>query len=232
MSTRYALQWRPVLVPLTLCRQEGCWSDECGCTTYHDRFRAIFTVGYRYLDLNDQLGINGETDNHGHRSGPDARHRSLCDQRPVQYSEHVQRRELGLKFEFQRNRWSLDVFPRVALGSTHSGSTINGSTVTTNAAGAESTAAGGLLAQPTNIGTHVEDFSVVPEIDLEAGQLTPHASSSWVTPFCTGITSLGPENRSIRRSIRPPCRTRLSPGPGILLGRDSPWFRVVFGHKA
>ena len=27
------------------------------CTTYHDRFRADFIAGYRYLDLEDQLGI-------------------------------------------------------------------------------------------------------------------------------------------------------------------------------
>ena len=43
----------------TMCRQEGCWTDNCGCcaTTYHDRYRADFVAGYRYLDLEDDLGI-------------------------------------------------------------------------------------------------------------------------------------------------------------------------------
>ena len=40
----------------TTCRQEGCWTDDC-CTTYHDRFRQDFAIGYRYLYLEDQLGI-------------------------------------------------------------------------------------------------------------------------------------------------------------------------------
>ena len=53
---------------------------------------------------------------------------------------------------------------------------ISGSTRTTNPAGVESTAQGGLLALSTNIGHCTQDnFAVVPELDLNLGfQFTPH----------------------------------------------------------
>ncbi len=84
---------------------------------------------------------------------------------------------MGLKFEFQRNRWGIDLFPRIGLGDTHSTVTIGGQTVITDNAGAETTYPGGLLARPTNIGQYAKDsFSVVPELDLNLSyQLTPHA---------------------------------------------------------
>jgi hypothetical protein len=87
--------------------------------------------------------------------------------------------EVGLKFEFQRNRWGLDLFPRIALGDTHSTVTINGQTVITDNAGNQTTYPGGLLARPTNMAgsPYTKDsFSVAPEFDLTMSyQLTPHS---------------------------------------------------------
>ena len=74
----------------TTCREEGSWTDDCGsCTTYHDRFRADVIVGYRYLDLQDQLGIT-ETIT-GTDPNTTARNQRFSGQRSVQYPEHVQR---------------------------------------------------------------------------------------------------------------------------------------------
>ena len=103
-----------------------------------------------------------------------------------------------MKFEFQRNRWTLDVFPRIALGSTHSTADISGSTRTTTPAGVESTAVGGLLALSSNIGHYAEDnFAVVPELDLKLGfQFTRHTRCSSVTTSCTGARWPGRESRS------------------------------------
>jgi hypothetical protein len=163
---------------VTLCRQDGCWTDECGCMTYHDRFRMIFTGGYRYLDLEDKLGVSERlttsagivpgTENVGTEAF------AIDDNFRTHNSFHGG--ELGLKFEFQRNRWGLELFPRVALGSTHQEVNINGTTVATDSTGVQTTSQGGLLAQPTNSGTHVQDmFSVVPEIDVNMSwQATPH----------------------------------------------------------
>ncbi len=173
----------------TACRQEGCWTDDCGCcsTTYHDRFRADVVAGYRYLYLEDQLGITEAitstspppvtTDN------PNAGSAFLVhDQFNTQNS--FSGGDLGMKFEMQRNRWMLDVYPRVAIGSTYSVVDINGSTRTTNPSGVQSTVQGGLLALPANtadgyvgnIGHYTQNtFAVVPELDVNVGfQFTKH----------------------------------------------------------
>jgi hypothetical protein len=167
---------------LTTCRQESCWTDDCSCTTYHDRFRADFIAGYRYLDLEDRLGITENLTttsptpiDANNPTGPQGVSAFLInDQFNTQNTFNGA--DLGMKFAFQRNRLSLDVFPRIAFGSTHSVVDINGSTRTTNPAGVESTSVGGLLALPTNIGHYeANNFAVVPELDLKLGfQFTTH----------------------------------------------------------
>ncbi len=166
----------------TTCRQESCSTDDCDCTTNHDRFRADFIAGYRYLDLEDQLGITEtltatsptpvDPNNPTGAQGVSAF--LIHDQFNTQNSFNGG--DLGMKFEFQRNRWSLDLFPRVALGSTHSTVDISGSTRTTSPGGVESTATGGLLALSTNIGHYEQNtFAVVPELDMNLGyQFTRH----------------------------------------------------------
>jgi len=182
----------------TTCRQEGCWGDECGCgETYHDRFRADFIAGYRNLDLQDQLGITetltstnptfippGTTTNVGGASY------YVHDQFNTQNTFNGG--DLGMKFAFERNRWSLDLFPRVALGSTHATADISGATQVTTPTVANNVIVGstttpytgGLLAQPGNaavgyagnIGHFTENsFAVVPELDVNLGfQFTQH----------------------------------------------------------
>lgn len=160
----------------TTCRQEGCWTDDCGCQTYHDRFRADFVAGYRYLYLADQLNITEQiTDTTADAAAPNYLDAFLV-QDQFATRNWFNGADLGMKFEFQRNRWLLDIFPRIAFGTTHSTVDIGGSTRTTNASGVESTAVGGLLALSTNIGHYEQDeFAVVPEIDLKLGyQFTKH----------------------------------------------------------
>jgi hypothetical protein len=175
----------------TTCRQDGCWTDDCTCKTYHDRFRADFVAGYRYLDLEDRLGISemltSTATPPATADNPNAGSAFLIhDQFNTQNTFNGA--DLGMKFEFQRNRWSLDLFPRVALGSTHSTVSISGSTRVTDPTGLEyyplysggqssqPVQNGGLLAQPSNIGTYSQNnFAVVPELDLKVGyQFTTH----------------------------------------------------------
>jgi hypothetical protein len=166
----------------TVCREDGCWTDDCSCTSYHDMFRAMVTAGYRYLYLEDQLGITetltSTTPQPVDPTNPTGAQGVAAflinDQFNTQNT--FSGGDLGMKFEFQRNRWYADAFPRIALGSTHSVVDINGSTRTTSPAGVETTSVGGLLALPTNIGHFTTDsFSVVPEINLNVGyQFTKH----------------------------------------------------------
>lgn len=166
-----------------LCRQDGCWSDDCSCLSFHDYYRATFTAGYRYLDLEDNLDINERlTTNQGILINPTNSSVETGTQAFAVTDAFGTRNwfnggEVGMRFELQRNRWGLELFPRIAIGDTHSTVTIGGQTITTDITGAETTRAGGLLAQPTNIGQYVrDDFSVVPEFDLTMSyQVTPHA---------------------------------------------------------
>ncbi len=82
--------------------------------------------------------------------------------------------ELGFVAQTRRCRWSLEVLMKLALGSTHSTVTIDGSTTTTVpvAGGAPDVAvtSSGLLAQGTNIGIReTTEFSVVPELGIMLG---------------------------------------------------------------
>jgi hypothetical protein len=169
----------------TLCRQEGCWTDDCSCTTYHDRFRADFIAGYRYLDLEDQLGITetltSTTPVPIDPTNPTGAQGVYAYQIHDQFNTQnlFNGGDLGMKFEFVRNRWSLDVYPRIALGTTHSTVDISGMTQRTSPDGTVATAQGGLLTQSgpgLNIGHYTEDvFAVVPQIGLNLGyQFTTH----------------------------------------------------------
>jgi hypothetical protein len=77
--------------------------------------------------------------------------------------------ELGLGVELKRNRWSLGAESRLAMGNMNQKVTIAGMTAAvydTYAAGYQ----GGLLAQPTNIGTFTQNkFALIPSVDVKLG---------------------------------------------------------------
>lgn len=87
--------------------------------------------------------------------------------------------EIGLLFEVQRRRWSLELITKIALGTTQKKTTIDGTT-TSDEGGDVVTETGGLLAQRTSIGTHEHNaFSAVPELGITLGyQLTRHTRLS------------------------------------------------------
>lgn len=84
--------------------------------------------------------------------------------------------QIGLRGEWRRERFFVNARVLVALGDTRQEATINGSTTIRPLGGLPATSIGGLLAQPTNIGTHRRDvFSVIPEVGINVGyQVTPH----------------------------------------------------------
>jgi hypothetical protein len=77
--------------------------------------------------------------------------------------------ELGVVADYYRDIFTLEILAKVALGNIRRRTTISGeSTVTPPPlAGPMTMAAGGLLSQPTNIGTHTnDDFAVLPEFGV------------------------------------------------------------------
>ncbi len=83
--------------------------------------------------------------------------------------------DLGFSTEWRRGRWTMETLLKMGIGDTQSQVQINGTTSVT-ANGSTTTANGGLLALPSNIGTHDSNqFSVMPEIGLTLGcDVTEH----------------------------------------------------------
>jgi len=84
--------------------------------------------------------------------------------------------QLGAETEIHWRRWDLDLWGKVALGTSFQVLNINGTTVVLNPDGTTTGVANGLYAQPTNIGHHTESqFTVLPEFGANLGfQVTSH----------------------------------------------------------
>ena len=80
---------------------------------------------------------------------------------------------IGLQSEFQHGPWSLRMLGKFAVGGTTSRATVSGRTITTSPTTPTPTVAeypGGLLAQPTNIGSfEAESTTISPEATLTLG---------------------------------------------------------------
>jgi hypothetical protein len=165
----------------SLCRADACWSDPCWSgQTFHDSYRSYWTLGYRFLRLDDRLGITEQL-----TSTVTGGQGAFLIQDDFGTTNQFHGAELGLQFEWQRNRWSLEFAPRIALGNTHESGLVDGFTRTTDPTTGVQTFAqppdqGGLLTKSTNIGVHSRDaFGVVPELTLKLGyQVTPHTRAT------------------------------------------------------
>jgi hypothetical protein len=74
---------------------------------------------------------------------------------------------IGLKAQRQGGGWTLDVLGKIGLGNVDQTVTIAGATQNVDAGGGVTNVAGGLLAQPSNIGVfNQSQFAVVPELNV------------------------------------------------------------------
>lgn len=144
-----------------------CVLESCGS-------RLDFLAGYRYARLEESLHINqfsrwtatqgvivpGTT-------------RELFDRFDAEndFSGAL----LGMAYQREMGFISLELLMKLGLGNTHSSVAIDGSTHTIVPGGGAADFAGGLLAQPTNMGLYERDeFAVLPELSVTlARQLTP-----------------------------------------------------------
>ncbi len=138
--------------------------DPCG--------RLDLLVGYRYLNLTDDLYIREELTGLEGSANPGTRF-VVEDRFRTENQFHGV--NLGLAWERRFGGLFLNVRGAVALGNTHTVVTIDGATTTTTG-GVVTRQSGGLLTQPSNIGRYEQDrFAVVPEVGVRLGaQLTDH----------------------------------------------------------
>ncbi len=126
-------------------------------------------AGYRYQQLEDHLGISDSLAFSGTQSaypaGSVVQQADLFDTRNV-----FQGGEVGASTTLRYQRWTIDTVLKFAVGQTHTRVTIAGITTTSIPGQATTSAPGGLLALPSNIGAYGSDqFSVVPELGVNLG---------------------------------------------------------------
>jgi hypothetical protein len=169
-----ALRWRWEWIG------QGSFCEPGDCSLCQWGRRVDVTLGYRYVQLDDDLGIREElTTTNYVQTVPATPQGSFLIQDSFRTHNTFQGGELGLVFQTRQGRWTLEAAPKIALGNTRESVTINGSTTTTDANGnvtnPNMNPNGGLLALKSNIGDYQRDvFEVVPQTSLKLGyQLTP-----------------------------------------------------------
>ena len=138
-----------------------------GCDAHLD-----FLVGYRYLRLSDDLGID-EVDTFTNTQVPVGSTLALLDR--FSTLNEFQGAELGFTSDWRCDRWNLGVLLKVGLGNTNSRVSISGSNTATEPGQTPVTSSGGFLAQAANSGQYEHNqFTMVPELGINLGfDLTP-----------------------------------------------------------
>ncbi len=121
--------------------------------------------------------------------------------------------QIGAIQELRRGNWFVDLTTKVALGTTQQIADVTGFSVING-----TSSMGGLLAQPTNIGTHTRDvFGVVPEVGLTVGyQFSEHwrAFAGYNFLYWNNVARAGNQvNPVINQNQLPPPVTPLTGPP-------------------
>jgi hypothetical protein len=141
----------------------------CGCGG-----RLDLLAGFRYLDLNESLGIN---ENLQVLPGvPTIGGESFLVGDQFATRNRFYGGQVGARAEINQGGWSIGLTAKVALGESEETVDIKGATVTTAPGGVPTVTRGGLLALPSNIGHYSRDaFAVVPEVGITLGyQVNSH----------------------------------------------------------
>jgi hypothetical protein len=153
------------------------WHGWDGCAFCGTNYRIDLLGGLRYLELEERLAITEAL-----FVPPGATARGAAGPAGIFVFDRFKTRnqfygaQVGAEAELKHGCWFLDVTAKIGLGNVHQRADINGSTTFTAVGVSSSTAAGGLLAQPTNIGAYSHDrLAFLPEFGLKLGyQITDH----------------------------------------------------------
>ena len=145
-------------------------------------------VGYRYLKLQDRLGVTEDLTTFGGNNEDVANQNpssSIFVQDEFDTKDQFHGGQIGMSLAINRNRWWVQATPKIAFGTTFETASVNGTTITTDANGHVALFQGGLLAQSSNIGNYSHsEFAVVPELGLTLGyQLTPRLEATFGYSF-------------------------------------------------
>ena len=133
--------------------------------------------------------------------------------------------QLGLAGEIRGGKMFVDWRGTCALGAAIETVRIDGNTIFTSPGAASVIVPGGLLAQPSSIGTyHSTEFSVVPEANINVGaDLTPHLRVfvGYTFLYWRPVVRAGDQINTVVNSSQLPTAA----GPGTLTGPAQPSFQ-------
>jgi hypothetical protein len=186
-----------------LCCGDGAGTSCFNHCPVHTGYRYDLLVGYRFLRLDDRLGIIEDSTSLETQNPGSFFIRDLFD---TENSFHGF--DLGSQLSFCKGCWSLDLLSKVALGNTRSIVTIDGDTVITDN-GTSERFQGGLLAQRTNIGSYTSDeFAVVPELGVNVGyQINPcwRVTLGYTFIYWSRVARAGDQiDRDLNANLLPP----------------------------
>jgi hypothetical protein len=152
------------------------WMLDCGHTIYGFCYRTDLLAGIRYVELDESLGVTESLvvpagSAVARAAGP----ATIMVSDRFRTDNQFYGGQVGTDTEFRNGHWVIDLTGKVALGTVHETLNINGNTAL-SIPGVFTSAAGGLLVQPTNIGHRGRDrFAVVPQVGLKVGyQVNEH----------------------------------------------------------
>jgi hypothetical protein len=179
-------------------------------------WRIDLLTGFRYLQLNDNLGI---TENLLAPGGAGIVVNDAFGTRNNFYGGQI-----GIDMQFRRGRWSLNLMEKIALGDTQETVNINGSTVFMPVGGPASVQPGGLLALPTNIGHYTQNkFAIAPETEVKVGYQLTDRINLFATYSFVYLNQVVDTAHVIDRNVNPTQLPSLL-GPGTLVGPARPIF--------
>ena len=216
-----SLQGAGIHLKYLRCCDEGCgsWLFCGGCEHYCSRTEAM--IGYRGLDLEEGVSV---TENLTSTDQNNPGTFNILDR--FETRNQFNGFDLGWTYRETRGFWTFESLLRMAIGSTRQTVRINGSTTITDPAANPATASftGGLLTQPSNIGTYRQDeFSIVPEFGAKVGyQLTDHLKATLGYTFIYWSNVVRPGDQ-ISLDVNP---NQLPPRDTTLVGIARPRLRL------
>ncbi len=178
--------------------------------------------GFRYVNF--QEGLNFNTDSPNVYPNPPAFFHTF-DQ--FNTTNNFYGGQFGVRASYDSSIFFMNATTKLALGDTFENVSVNGGTFT-NFNGGFSSANGGYLTQPTNIGSQTRSqFGVIPEFDLNLGvRLRPWASIIVGYSFLY-LSSVARPGNQIDRVVNPTQSSAISNNfPANLSGNASPFLSV------
>ncbi len=189
------------------------------------------TLGYRYMQLNDQLEVDSSSSFLAGQSAFPAGSVVMQTDHFATLNE-FQGGQLGMSALFQRQRWTLDASLKIGVGQTTSKVTINGATTSIIPGQPTSVNSGGFLALPSNAGLFdSQRLSLVPELGLTLGwDFTPHLRGTigYDLLYWTGVARPGDQiDQNINTGQFPPPVTSGATRPEFVLHTSDYWAQGV-----